>query len=179
MPQNIEIKARARDPEQQRRRAALLADGPEQQLEQTDTFYHVGGGRLKFREQTPGDAELIYYRRADQANPKLCDYLRVGTTGPHLLKTLLAEALGVRQVVRKTRRLYLRGQTRIHVDEVVGLGAFLELEVVLRPEQSAADGEEIVRSLMRELDIAQADLISCAYVDLLAREPAPSKNFPR
>ena len=38
---------------------------------------------------------------------------------------------GVIGRVRKTRWLLMCGATRIHLDEVEGLGAFLELEVVL------------------------------------------------
>ena len=42
---------------------------------------------------------------------------------------LLTAALGVRGQVIKTRTLYIAGQTRIHIDQVQGLGDFLELEV--------------------------------------------------
>jgi hypothetical protein len=64
--------------------------------------------------------------------------------------------LGVVGVVRKTRTLYLVGQTRVHLDEVEGLGPFLELEVVLAPGQSAADGERIARDLMGRLGVRPA-----------------------
>ncbi len=37
--------------------------------------------------------------------------------------------------VRKTRWLYLVGQTRVHCDHVEGLGNFAELEVVLEDQQ--------------------------------------------
>ena len=51
---------------------------------------------------------------------------------PESLKSTLSLALGVRGVVRKTRYLYLVGQTRIHLDDVEGLGHFMELEVVMQ-----------------------------------------------
>lgn len=38
-------------------------------------------------------------------------------------------ALGLKGEVRKQRWLYLVGQTRIHVDQVEGLGSYMELEV--------------------------------------------------
>jgi predicted adenylyl cyclase CyaB len=70
-------------------------------------------------------------------------------------------------VVKKTRTLYLIGQTRVHIDEVEGLGTFLELEVVLRQGQGEAAGKAIAENLMAEFGIRKQHLISEAYVDLL------------
>ena len=83
------------------------------------------------------------------------------------LGAVLSAALGVTQVVEKTRTLYLVGQTRVHLDSVDGLGEFLELEVVLRPGQTAADGEAIAAGLMERLGIREADLCSGAYADMV------------
>ena len=69
----------------------------------------------------------------------------------------------------KTRWLFLVGQTRIHLDEVVGLGSFLELEVVLAADQSPDEGHRIARGIMAALEVREADLIDCAYADLLAK----------
>ena len=80
---------------------------------------------------------------------------------------MLGAALGVSGVVRKTRRLFHVDETRIHLDEVEGLGAFIELEVALAPGQTPAQGAEVARDLMRRLEINDDDLISRAYIDLL------------
>ena len=169
MPANIEIKARARAPERQRRLAVALSDFPEQRLEQTDTYFNAPRGRLKLREYE-GTGELIYYQRPDQNGPKRSDYLRPTIDRPAELKTLLTAALGVRGVVRKTRWLSLRGPTRIHFDEVNGLGCFIELEVVLAQEQTDAQGAAVAADLMRRLEIEPADLIEGSYIDLLTAE---------
>ena len=81
----------------------------------------------------------------------------------------------MRATVRKQRAVFLLGQTRIHLDRVDGLGSFVELEVVLRDEQSVSDGYTIAMSLLQALSIAEADLIAHAYVDLLE----PSGVLPR
>lgn len=41
----------------------------------------------------------------------------------------MTRALGVKGIVKKKRELYMVGQTRVHLDEVEGLGNFMELEV--------------------------------------------------
>lgn len=167
MPSNIEIKARARDFDGIRSRAEALADIPVQVIAQEDTFFAVSQGRLKLRVRNPDPAQLIYYERPDQGGPKRSDYQIFETEDPERLKLTLGRALGVRGVVRKTRYLYLVGQTRVHVDDVEGLGQFMELEVVLRPDQPDADGQAIARELMSKLGVAESDLLEGAYMDLL------------
>jgi len=74
----------------------------------------------------------------------------------------------VGQVVEKTRTLYVTGQTRIHLDDVKGLGTFVELEVVLRDDQPEAEGHAVAAGLMQRLGIAAADLLDRSYADMLA-----------
>jgi predicted adenylyl cyclase CyaB len=83
-------------------------------------------------------------------------------------RDIFDEVFGVRGVVQKTRYLYHVGQTRIHVDDVACLGWFLEIEVVLRPDQAHEQGVQIANDLMKRLDIRDEDLIDRAYIDLLA-----------
>ncbi len=79
-------------------------------------------------------------------------------------------------MVKKTRTLYLIGQTRVHVDEVRGLGELLEIEVVLRPEQSEVEAKSIATALLSEFGIGQEQLIAEAYVDLLALQARQTGN---
>jgi predicted adenylyl cyclase CyaB len=167
MPRNVEIKARLRDAAGVRQRAEELAGGPPEVIPQTDTFFQASHGRLKLREFADGSGELIHYERPDAAGPKESRYTIVHVEHADPLRRALTDALGVRCVVRKTRTLLMAGPTRIHLDQVEGLGAFLELEVVLRPEQEAADGERIAGDLMRRLGIEAEDLVAGAYADLL------------
>jgi predicted adenylyl cyclase CyaB len=167
MPSNIEIKARARDFDDIRSRAEALADTPVEVTAQEDTFFAVPQGRLKLRVRYPDPAQLIYYERPDQGGPKRSDYQIFETPDPDGLRRTLSRALGVRGIVRKTRYLYLVGQTRVHLDDVEGLGHFMELEVVMRPGQPDAEGQAIARDLMSRLGVEQSDLLEGAYMDLL------------
>jgi len=167
MPSNIEIKARARDFDKLRQRAETLSDTPAEVIPQEDTFFNTPQGRLKLRVLSPKKGQLIYYTRPDQGSPKRSDYHIYLTSDPENLKRVLELAYGIRGIVKKTRYLYLVGQTRVHLDNVEGLGQFMELEVVMREGQSDAEGQTIAEGLMTELGVEQSDLLEGAYMDLL------------
>ena len=169
MARNVEIKAIARRWEEQLARAAGLG-APAGDLRQEDTFFDCPRGRLKLRRIWEGGrqtAVLIAYARPDQPGPKASDYELAAVPDADALSAVLAAALGVRTMVRKQRLLFLVGQTRVHFDDVEGLGRFVELEVVLRADQSAAEGAALARDLMRRLAIVDDDLIPGAYADLM------------
>ena len=167
MPSNIEIKARAEDFARKRELAEALAGGPPQVIRQQDTFFPCANGRLKLRRLAEDRGELIAYRREDLAGTKQSDYLLYRTGEPEALRGVLAEALGTGVVVTKTRLLYLVGQTRVHLDEVEGLGTFLELEVVLAEGQAAEDGHRTAQEIMEKLEVREGDLLTGAYADML------------
>jgi predicted adenylyl cyclase CyaB len=167
MPRNIEIKAYARDFDKIRRRAEALSDTACEVIPQEDIFFPVEKGRLKLRILAPDRGQLIFYTRPDREGPKCSEYQITETCDSAGLKNVLAQAYGIRGAVKKTRYLYLAGQTRIHLDDVEGLGKFMELEVAMRPDQPDEDGQKIAESLMRRLGIAPDDLIEGAYMDLI------------
>ena len=136
---------------------------------QEDTFFNVPQGRLKLRILAPDRSQLIFYTRPDQEGPKRSDYHISYSSDPENLKHVLELAYGIRGVVKKTRYLYLVGQTRVHLDDVKGLGHFMELEVVMREGQGDAEGQAIAEDLMTSLGVERSDLIDGAYMDLLEK----------
>jgi adenylate cyclase class IV len=164
---NIEIKARIASVATLLPRARALADGPEQAIAQDDTFFNAPHGRLKLREFADGSAELIHYQRADTGAAKASDHVRVAVPDPAALRGALQRALGVQGRVRKQRLLLMAGATRIHLDQVEGLGDFMELEVVLAAGQTDAQGADLAEALMRALGLGDAPRLAGAYHDLL------------
>lgn len=167
MARNVEIKARVADLAAVENRARAIATSGPQDIAQDDTFFTCPRGRLKLREFADGTGQLIHYLRADESGPKTSDYVISPTASPATLRESLARALGVVGRVRKRRRLYLVDRTRIHLDDVEGLGAFLELEVVLREGEGAESGDAEAARIMRLLGIDEAQLVRGAYVDQL------------
>jgi predicted adenylyl cyclase CyaB len=133
-------------------------------------FFRSEDARLKLRIFAPDRGELIRYQRENVAEARYSRYWIARTSDPQTLLEILTHTLGRLGTVKKTRTLYLIGQTRVHIDQVEGLGDFLELEVVLQPGQKEEEGKRIAGELLREFKVRQQALIGEAYIDLLARQ---------
>ncbi len=94
---------------------------------------------------------------------------------PRILKRMLALWPGIRATAVKTRKVYLKGNTRIHLDHVVGLGNYMELEIVLGPNDRHEDGITQAKTIMEELGIPRNALESQAYVNLLEKRDSLHK----
>ena len=167
MPRNVEIKARIDSVDALLPAARALAEADPEVIQQDDTFFACTTGRLKLRVFGDGRGELIAYARPDTTAPKISDYTLVPVNDPDALREVLAHALGVRGRVVKRRRLLFVGRTRMHLDQVEGLGDFLELEVVLREGEPAADGAAEAHDLLQRLRIGRDRCVAGAYIDLL------------
>ena len=167
MAHNIEIKARVDDFAALKAKVASIADLDPIEILQDDTFFRCDSGRLKLRSFPDGSGELIFYRRANQEGPKESFYLRSPTSAPDKLRESLALAYGAVGRVKKHRTLFLVGRTRVHLDQVEGLGRFLELEVVLGDGEDLENGVREAQRLMVMLGIDPSQLIERPYVDLI------------
>ena len=174
MARNIEIKAWVDDLDALAAHAAAVADSGPTLIAQDDTFFRcpTPGDRLKLRAFADGTGQLIFYRRSDRAGPKESFYLLSPTASPDTLREALTLAHGQAGRVRKLRTLFLVGRTRVHLDRVEGLGALMELEVVLAEDETAAAGVEEAHALMARLGIGAERLVEGAYVDLLRERGA-------
>uniref|UniRef100_A0A1A8MVD2 CYTH domain-containing protein n=1 Tax=Nothobranchius pienaari TaxID=704102 RepID=A0A1A8MVD2_9TELE len=174
MPSNVEIKARVNDPVRLAQRVAELSQSEGTIIRQRDTFFNCSQGRLKLRDFMNGSGQLIFYKRPDSDGPKLSQYSISPTSDPPSLQVVLADALGVKGQVQKVRQLFLIGQTRVHLDTVEGLGHYMELEVVMRPEQTVEEGQQIAVNLMQQLGVSEENLVTGAYMDLILKGLAPA-----
>lgn len=165
---NIELKARLRDIEAARKTAATVATGHLATEHQIDTYFHCRQGRLKLREIEGRPAQLIWYLRPDEQGPKASEYLVVPVADAPLLKSALAAALGVSGVVDKRREILLWHNVRIHLDEVAGLGTFVEFEAVLGPGIDDSAGRAQLDELSRRFGLGPDDLLVGSYREMRA-----------
>lgn len=167
---NIELKARLADLGKARVVAERLATAHLGVERQRDTYFSCQSGRLKLREIEGREAQLISYDRPDRAGSKASDYrlleIRDAET-TMALREMLAASLGTLVVVDKKREIFLYQNVRIHLDEVDGLGTFLEFEAVVTEAIDDAAARAQVDWLRQQFRIDAVDLLSCSYSDML------------
>ena len=163
---NIEIKARAENPARIRAILQGLHADYKGLDHQVDTYFNVPTGRLKLRE---GNIEnsLIRYHRDDQPGPKRSDFLLLQTEPGSLLKTILTDALGIMKVVDKRREIYYIGNVKFHIDQVQGLGGFVEIEATdLAGTADAEKLQEQCRYYLALFAINDRDLVPGSYSEM-------------
>lgn len=134
---------------------------------QTDTYFNVQHGRLKLRE---GKIEnnLIFYNRVDTAGPKHSHFKLVKVEDAMGLKEALTDSIGVKVVVVKNREIYYIENVKFHLDEVPGLGSFVEIEAGnILADLSQEELKEQCDFYIKELGIKEEDMISNSYSDML------------
>lgn len=165
---NVEIKARCSD--SRFIRDYLLSKGAEYKGtdHQTDTYFKVPNGRLKLRE---GNIEnnLIFYSRPDQAGPKESVFQLVKVEDAAGLKKALTSANGIKIIVEKKREIYFIANVKFHIDEVPGLGSFVEIEAgnITAPLLGAAELKQQCDDYLDAFGIREEDLVEVSYSDLL------------
>jgi adenylate cyclase class 2 len=165
---NVEIKARCRDIDGVRARLEQLKAVRRGLDKQIDTYFAVPEGRMKLREGVIENS-LIYYRRTDQPGPKASHVTRVDLRANDAsLRAVLAEALGVQAIVRKKREIYFLSNVKIHLDEVEGLGSFLEIEAIdTTGQRTKTQLRRQCRALMAKLSVSPDDLLDGSYSDMV------------
>ena len=167
---NLERKFRCPDLGAVRAALPALATRREGVQLQTDTYFHCRAGRLKLREIDGEPAVLIGYDRPDAAAAKLSAYHLVPVADAAALRAALTAALGTRGVVRKRREIHHWRNVRIHLDEVEGLGSFVEFEAVLPAQDDGTAAHPDLEMLRRALGLAGAEELAASYADLLRLE---------
>lgn len=164
---NIEIKARYENTQRAEENLNALGAGLAGTFHQKDTYFNVAEGRLKLREVGEDEGHLIFYQREDLAGPKRSDYQIAKTEDPEALRDILSKIHGTWVEVEKTRQVWLWENVRIHLDDVKGLGQFVEVEAVTE-EKGIEESHQRVETLMRALEIKSDQLVEGSYGDMVA-----------
>lgn len=164
MKKNLEIKVRVNSLETIKKKLKSLSLNPVAVLNQTDIYYKNNEGRLKLRIENDKPS-LIHYQRVENGKTRWSDYsiLEINKSGKEATE-FLERIFTTINTVKKVRVLYLYKDTRIHLDEVMGLGSFIELETVVKKSKKIA--EEEFNLLLNLLKLNKKNQFLGSYNDL-------------
>jgi predicted adenylyl cyclase CyaB len=133
-------------------------------MNQIDYYFQIGTEKEKIREINHHTISLISYKRSEKNGRKDSNYV-IKEISQEQKESLLKEK-PLLCLVDKNRQLWMYKNTRIHIDNVVGLGNFMELETVVKDiskNQGLNEFKEVVKKL--EIDLEETEPFS--YSDLI------------
>ncbi len=146
MPFNIEVKVKFANLEAVEK--TLLENGARFMGTdfQTDKYYKIANGRLKIRRGNI-ENQLIFYRRNESVDLKQSEIVLLPIDDK--LEFVLDNSLETAVVVKKARKIFFINNAKFHLDEVEGLGRFVEIEIIdaignFPKEELAADCEKYI-----------------------------------
>jgi predicted adenylyl cyclase CyaB len=165
---NVEIKAKCLNPREIRKILENENAEFKGKRNQIDTYFNVTSGRLKLRE-SDDENHLIHYNRPDREDPKISEFGLYKTQGT-MLKELLVKALGVLTIVDKEREIYLLNNIKFHIDEVKGLGSFVEIEAMGNGNSDKGKLLDQCKYYIKLLRIKDDELLPFSYSDMISEK---------
>jgi adenylate cyclase class 2 len=166
----FELKARDADPARTAAACRSLGAQPGAEVIQRDTYFQGPRGRLRVRQEEGGGAQLYADERNVHAGQASRHWL-FDLGDPEALVQAFTTSLGVEAVVVKERRLLFWEGLRIHLDDVRGLGHFIELQ------SNPVDKKELRIDRAKSVAVRHAfglediDLIDADYRELVLAAP--------
>jgi len=137
------------------------------EMYQRDTYFNCKNGRLKIRNIDHKKFELISYNRPNKINEKISTY-EIFSINPEEINSVqssMNRKFGERVIVEKRRDLWIYKNTRVHLDKVIKLGKFLELETAIGKNLKSAKAE--FKKLFDLLNLKKYKKQEYSYSDLL------------
>jgi adenylate cyclase class 2 len=132
-------------------------------LIQKDVYYKISKGLLKLRIENRHQS-LIKYLRDEKGKDRWSDF-QVLKFADGDAEEFLRQIFNIETVVEKKRLLYMYDDTRIHLDEVKGLGKFLELETLVL--SGLPDAKKRFKKIISLLDLDFNNQIKNSYKILI------------
>lgn len=133
---------------------------------QNDVYFKVKKGRLKLRIINNKTGNLIYYFRNEKSSEMKSGYIISATENFKELFKILSNQFEIFVTVKKKREIFVKDYIRIHLDNVTGLGKFMEIEIIYKNLESAkVRMKEILNFIKPEI----RSYINKSYSDLLIK----------
>jgi predicted adenylyl cyclase CyaB len=164
---NVEIKSRCKNQNEIEKILNDLGAVYKGVDHQVDTYFLSKKGRLKLRQGSIENS-LIYYDRSNKAESRESFILLEKLPKETNLLGILTESVGVKIVVDKLRKIFFIDNVKFHVDEVQGLGQFVEIEAICTDGTKNNDDLKIqCNHYIAELKLQKKDFVELSYSDMV------------
>ncbi len=166
MVKNLEYKVQYESLDRILPKLRILGATHRETTHQVDTYFNSPKGRLKLRKTDDSDVSwLIYYERPNKKVSRYSLYKLCKITQGASLRELLTAVLQIKTVVKKERGFWMYKNTRIHLDTVVDLGQYVELETVFQG-QTETDAIAEHDHVKHTLELNTEEPIAVSYSDM-------------
>ncbi|MEJ8802005.1 class IV adenylate cyclase [Pontibacter sp. H249] len=164
---DITIKAYCDDPAESEQILLNLNAVYQGQDMQTDTYYESDYGKLKHRQ---GNIEnvLIHYKRSQLDEAKQTEVMLYLKNPGAATVAEVCKGRRILYSIKKVRKIFFIDNVKFHLDQVSGLGSFIEIEAI---DLDGSVGIEVLRQQCAYykdlLQIEEEDLVNNSYTDLI------------
>jgi adenylate cyclase class 2 len=164
---NVEIKAKYNNPQKILKTLLNLNAQNKGVDHQIDSYFFCENGRLKLR-QGQIENSLIFYQRENVEGLKESHIVLARIAKNDSILSVLKSSYGLKVEVDKKRNILFIDNAKFHIDEVKGLGSFVEIELI--DEVGNIGKQKLTERLnhyLNVLEIQASDYIDVSYSDLL------------
>lgn len=147
-------------------RRQSVAVGSERRLEASDTL--AAGSDVSGPGAPCHSADWLFFTRPHRCSPRVCVAILYSERAA--LARFGAAPMPMWVIVQKERSAWALGDVRIHLDEVAGLGRFIEFEARVGPRKTVARCVKEIARARLALRAAMGEPLSCGYAELMAFE---------
>ncbi|MGH7551287.1 MAG: class IV adenylate cyclase [Gemmatimonadota bacterium] len=164
---NLELKASVHDLGETRERVRIAGARLQGTERQVDRYFQVSGGHVKLRQSSLDGAHLVVYRRPEAGVVREARFHRLPVSDPDGLAGTLTALLGAGATVEKAREVWWWEDVRIHLDQVDGLGSFVEFEARMDRIGDRTEADRRIASLRERLGIESEDVVNRSYEEMI------------
>lgn len=174
----VTLKARVDNVEQMESAIFHLTESIGHMRISQDIYFDVPFGQMKLRIKQPGQdrGELISYKQTNNVGPNFSESRVTEVHGVQRLRNTLALSLTELGTISKKRRIYVKENIHLNLDEVENLGCFLDIDI----HSNGRNTEDVLKqaeAVQEALGIKNSQLIPFSYFELYLKSKSTDSGL--
>ncbi|CAD5211238.1 unnamed protein product [Bursaphelenchus okinawaensis] len=171
----LSIKAYVRDLEAMESKIFAYTETLGHIAQQLDVYFNVPYGQLKLRKTHPSKehAELISSKSVSHSS-NLVETRSTHIQEASALRKTLELCITELGSIKKKRRVYVKDNVRINLDDVEDVGVFVDIEI---KKDGSHDVDKKAEEVRKALGITEDIVVSSTYLELYRKQKSADSGF--